>query len=241
MKLKRVLLIALCCSIVNFVARCLNQFILNGEEYMTIFSCERVRSMSFSNLSVWFSILGILATIFFIVALFKMKEYVKPLIVVKTLVALECLAVLYSLIFLIPELHIIMLYGGQHIVGDWGYWEETGYNIAPMIYRILFNDHIYASLYFGETMSVVGGVFNLIDILANILLIVIFCRMMKLTSSTRIIGIAACLLPIIYMVAVLLGIDVYTPMISQTYLIVNGMLWCSMLLLLYSNSDLLEE
>lgn len=81
----------------------------------------------------------------------------------------------------------------------------------------------------------------MIDILANILLIVIFCRMQKLTSSTRIIGIAACLLPIINKVAVLLGMDVYTPMISQTYLIVNGMLWCSMLLLLYSNSELLEE
>lgn len=241
MKLKRVLLIALCFSVINFVARCLNQFILNGEEYMTIFSCERVRTLSFGNLNVWYSIFGLLATIFFIVALLKMQKYIMPKYVVKTLVVLECIVVLYSIIFLIPELHITILYGGQHIIGDWDYWKETGCNIAPMIYRILFDDHIYASLYFGETMSIVGGVFNLIDILANILLIVIFCRMVKLTSSTRIIGITACLLPIIYKVAVLLGIDVYTPMISQTYFIINGMLWCSMLFLLHSNSDLLEE
>lgn len=242
MKLKYVLWTALCCSVINFVVQCSSIFLLNGEEFMTVFGCERIRSLSLSNLNAWFGNLGILATIFFIIFLLKMQKYIKPKIVTKTLVVLECIAVLYSALFLIPELHITILYGGQHIVGDWDYWEKTGRNIAPLLYDILFDNHLYASLYFGHTMNVVQGIFNMIiDPLANLLLIVLFFRMKNLMPLTRIISIMACLLPVIHRVMVLSGVNVYAPMINQTYFVVNGVLWCTMLLLLCMNSDLLEE
>ena len=233
MKLRYSLLIAFGCCTIHFIAQCLSIFLLNGEEYMTIFECDRVRGMSFNNINVWFGIFGVLTMVFFAISLLKMQRNVRPKGLNTTVVILECLSAFYSLLILIPKLHIIILYGGQHLIGDWDYWEVTGREIAPMLYKILFNDHLYISLWDSQ----INIVHNLIVVpLVNLLLLVVFCRMKNLIPLTRIIGILACLIPIIYHMATLFGINVYTPMLGQTFIITNGLLWCTMLLLLYMNT-----
>lgn len=242
MKLKYSLLIALGCCTIHLIAQCLSIFLLNGEEYMTIFNCDRIRGMSFNNIGAYFGIFGMLSTVFFAISLLKMQCNIKPRILCTTVAILNLISAFYSLLFLIPQLHITILYGGQHIIGNWDYWEETGREIAPMLYKILFNDHLYASLWFSPASNVIQDIFDLIiDPLTNLLLIVVFCCMKRLMPLSRIIGVGTCLLPIIYRIAVIAGVNVYESMIYQTYFVANGVMWCTMLLLLCINSQSLKR
>lgn len=86
-----------------------------------------------------------------------------------------------------------------------------------------------------------GGIMSWIDWFAHLGLLIMFICMKKLMPLTRIIGVIASLLTILRLLAVLFGINVYEPMINQTFFFVNRILWCTMLLLLCMNSDLLEE
>lgn len=242
MKLKYSLLIALGCYTIHLIAWCLSLFLLNGEEYMTIFNCDRIRGMSFNNISAYFGIFGILGTVFFAISLLKMRSNIKPKILCITVVILKFISAFYSLLFLIAQLHITILYGGQHFIGDWNYWEETGREIAPMLYKILFNDHLYASMWFSSTANVIQNIFNfIINPLTHLLLIVFFCCMKKLMQLSRIIGVVTCSLPIIYRIVAIAGVNVYEPMIHQTYLVADRIMWCTMLLLLCINSEKLER
>ena len=109
----------------------------------------------------------------------------------------------------------------------------AGWGALVLLYKILFNDHLYTSLWDSQ-INIVHN--SIVVPLVNLLLLVVFCRMKNLIPLTRIIGILACLIPIIYHMATLFGINVYTPMLGQTFIITNGLLWCTMLLLLYMNT-----
>lgn len=212
MKLKHTLLIALGGYTIYFIVNLLCTFLFNGEMFQTVYQAYT------NNSSYTFSCNNI-STLFYIFLFLGSIFFIVSLLKMKKSTKLQPLATITAVLFGISLAYnfILQLWDLSAMLGGKGevnvYFWSFGFN----------------------------GIMSWVDWLAHLGLLIMFASMKNLMPMTRIIAIVACLLPILHLLAGLFGIDVYAPMISQTYVVVNGMLWCTMLLLLCMNSDLLEE
>ena len=212
MKLKHTLSIALGGYTINLIVDLLCTFLFNGEMYQTVYRAYT------NNSSYTFSCSNI-STLFYIFLFLGCIFFITSLLKMKKNIKLQPLATITAVLFgislaynlMLQLWHLSAILGGKGEVNV--YFWSFGFN----------------------------GIMSWIDWLAHLGLLIMFACMKNLMPMTRIIAIVACLFPILHLLAGLFGIDVYAPMISQTYIITNGMLWCTMLLLLCMNSDLLEE
>ena len=213
MKLKHSLSIALGGYTVNLIVYLLTTFLFNGEAYQNVYAWVNNSGNYITRTA------NNVNTLFYVFLFLGCIFFIISLLKMKKNMKLQSLATITAILFGI----------------------SLAYNLILQIWDLsaMLGGKREVNVYFWSFAF--DGIMTWIDWLANLGLLIMFVSMKNLMPLTRTIGIIVSLLTILHWLAVLFGVNVYEPMINQTFVMTFKLLWCTTLLLLCMNCDLLEE